>query len=103
MREAVKTALEFTSSPAWTSYLQTPVGELANVIASLGSNDYSAMDDLIRNGVQNGAHVVATSSMSPYNADWGVVDPDLRVKGLKGLRIVDASVYVSFTFPLSTA
>lgn len=33
--------------------------------------------------------------MSPFNATWGVVDPDLRVKGVRGLRIVDASVMVS--------
>jgi choline dehydrogenase len=33
--------------------------------------------------------------MSPKGSGWGVVDPDLLVKGVNGLRIVDASVFVS--------
>ncbi len=33
--------------------------------------------------------------MSPANASWGVVNPDLKLKGAKGVRIVDASVLVS--------
>jgi len=33
--------------------------------------------------------------MSPQGATWGVVDPDYRVKGTSGLRIVDASIFVS--------
>ncbi|KAF9444127.1 GMC oxidoreductase [Macrolepiota fuliginosa MF-IS2] len=39
--------------------------------------------------------------MSPKNADWGVVDPDLSVKHVSGLRIVDASVlpYVPAAHP----
>ncbi len=32
--------------------------------------------------------------MSPKGAEYGVVDPDLLVKGVKGLRIVDAAVIV---------
>ncbi|KAG6812919.1 hypothetical protein H0H93_013591 [Arthromyces matolae] len=39
--------------------------------------------------------------MSPRNANHGVVDPDFRVKGTSGLRIVDASVFVSGTNVLS--
>ncbi|KXN93017.1 Oxygen-dependent choline dehydrogenase [Leucoagaricus sp. SymC.cos] len=30
--------------------------------------------------------------MSPEGASWGVVDPDFRVKGTTGLRVVDGSV-----------
>jgi hypothetical protein len=32
--------------------------------------------------------------MSPKEATWGVVDPEFRVKGTIGLRVVDASVIV---------
>ncbi|KAJ3971517.1 pyranose dehydrogenase [Lentinula raphanica] len=93
MRQALLTGFEFLSTGPWPSYLGQPVNGLAEVIDAVGTGDFTAMDELMRNGVQNGAHLVATSSMSPYGADWGVVDPDLRVKGLNGLRVVDASVY----------
>ena len=33
--------------------------------------------------------------MSSKNSTEGVVDPELKLKGAKGLRIVDASVFVS--------
>jgi choline dehydrogenase-like flavoprotein len=33
--------------------------------------------------------------MSPRGADYGVVDPDLLVKGVQHLRIVDASILVT--------
>ena len=44
-------------------------------------------------------HPTGTSSMSPVGANWGVVDPDLRVKGVSGLRVADLSVLVSTFFP----
>ena len=30
------------------------------------------------------AHAVGTAAMSPLGAEWGVLDPDFRVKGTKG-------------------
>lgn len=39
----------------------------------------------------------STARMAPRGSSWGVVDPNLKVKGVRGLRIVDASVIVSFT------
>ncbi|KAK0199898.1 aryl-alcohol-oxidase from pleurotus Eryingii [Desarmillaria ectypa] len=37
-------------------------------------------------------HIVATASMSANGATHGVVDPDLRVKGTRNLRVVDESI-----------
>nr|GAT44749.1 aryl-alcohol oxidase-like protein [Mycena chlorophos] len=65
----------------------------ASPLSKLGVN---ASDEDIEayvraNAVPNG-HLVGTASMSPVGASWGVVDPDLRVKGVEGLRVVDSSV-----------
>lgn len=37
-------------------------------------------------------HAAGTAAMSARNANYGVVDPDLRVKDATGLRVVDASI-----------
>ena len=36
-------------------------------------------------------HAVGTAAMSDRGAQWGVLHPDLGVKGTTGLRVVDAS------------
>ena len=43
-------------------------------------------------------HPVGTAAMSAEDSGWGVVGPDLRVKGVESLRIVDASVMVRGSF-----
>lgn len=37
-------------------------------------------------------HPVGTVKMGPYSDPGAVVDPELRVYGIKGLRVVDASI-----------
>ncbi|KAE9400392.1 alcohol oxidase [Gymnopus androsaceus JB14] len=93
MREAIRTAIAFFSAPAWDEYI---VGPTSNLAAALESDD--ALDEYIRSIGGPNEHVVGTASMTAEDADYGVVNPDLLVKCVEGLRIVDASV-----LPLVTA
>ncbi|KAJ6589469.1 aryl-alcohol oxidase [Mycena capillaripes] len=84
-RESVKSSLRFATAPAWQNYVIAPVG-----VNSTSTDD--EIDDYIRENSATVFHPAGTASMSPEGATWGVVDPDLIVKGLRGLRIVDLSV-----------
>ncbi|KAL0946164.1 hypothetical protein HGRIS_012427 [Hohenbuehelia grisea] len=86
IREGVKQALRFVQAPAMRGYILQPFGALANATTD------AQLDAFIRANTGPAFHGVGTASMSPFNATFGVVDPDLRVKGVRGLRIVDASV-----------
>ncbi|KAJ6457713.1 alcohol oxidase [Mycena sanguinolenta] len=85
MREALKGALRFVTAPAWKNFVISPVG-----VNSTDSDD--ELDNFIRENGGSVFHASGTAKMSPKGATWGVVDPDLSVKGLSGLRIVDVSV-----------
>ncbi|KAF9536329.1 hypothetical protein CPC08DRAFT_652173, partial [Agrocybe pediades] len=50
------------------------------------------LEAFVRSTTSTLFHPVGTAAMSAKDAGYGVVDPDLRVKGVDGLRIVDASV-----------
>ncbi|KAF9053909.1 aryl-alcohol oxidase [Hymenopellis radicata] len=78
MKATAAKAQRFVTASTWKDYILSP---LINVT-----------DENIRNGVSTTFHPVGSASMSPVGADWGVVDPDLLLKGSKGVRIVDASV-----------
>ncbi|KAK0473382.1 aryl-alcohol-oxidase from pleurotus Eryingii [Armillaria novae-zelandiae] len=76
LQYAITSAHKFVTSPVWEGYI-------------LGI----ATNTTIRDGVRSLDHSAGTASMSPPDADWGVVDPDLKLKGAKGVRIVDASIF----------
>ena len=87
--EAVRFGKRFFSGPAWNttlSQLITPDPD------ALPPQEWEAA---LRQSVISSAHGVGTAAMSARGSRQGVVDPDLRVKGLEGLRIVDASAIVS--------
>jgi len=90
LREGCRTARRLFSAPAFEGSVFGSVIPPENVTSDQDIEDY------LRNGVRSFLHGAGTASMSPKNANWGVVDPDFRVKGTTGLRIVDASVLVSF-------
>ncbi|KAL0568636.1 hypothetical protein V5O48_013344 [Marasmius crinis-equi] len=84
VREAIRSARRLLALPAWDGFvLSTPTNATTD-------------DELDEYIAQNGAglfHPVGSAAMSPKGADWGVVDPDLKVKGIEGLRVVDSSIF----------
>ncbi|KAJ8094270.1 hypothetical protein PM082_006809 [Marasmius tenuissimus] len=85
MREAIRSSTKFMASPLWDGYLLEPTFDV----------DIDSDEDLDAYILANSGfalHPVGTASMSPKGASWGVVDPDLLVKGISGVRVVDASV-----------
>lgn len=100
MIEAVRTARRFVQTKLWQSFILSPSGRLG-----AARTDAEILDEL-RDLVVTVWHPTSSARMSPRNATWGVVDPQLYVKGTSGLRVVDASVMVSavafrFSSPLT--
>ncbi|KAF7376524.1 Aryl-alcohol oxidase [Mycena sanguinolenta] len=85
MREAIKSALRFATPPAWQNFVISPF----NVNSTYTDGE---LDNFIRENAGTIFHPSGTAKMSPKDAAWGVVDPDLSVKGLSGLRAVDLSI-----------
>lgn len=42
-------------------------------------------------------HMSGTCKMGPQSDPWAVVDPELRVYGTSGLRVIDASIMPQIT------
>lgn len=85
----MKAIKRFVAAKAWNGYVIAPVGALAN------ANTDAQIEAYVRANGATVFHATGTASMSPKGAKWGVVDPDLKVKGVEGLRIADGSILVS--------
>jgi len=57
-----------------------------------GAEPDDELDALLRQGIASFNHAVGTCRMGPADDDASVVDADCRVRGVTGLRVVDASV-----------
>ena len=86
---AVKAARRFVTAKFWDGYILDTFGPI-----STAESDEDIIAALRQTAVTI-FHPTSTARMSPANASWGVADPQLRVKGVHGLRVVDASVLVS--------
>jgi hypothetical protein len=88
-REGVKSAIKFVTAPIFNNKTTGIAGPFVDGMTE------AEINYVLRNTTASGLHPVGTASMSPKGASWGVVDPDLSVKNVAGLRIIDASVLVS--------
>lgn len=90
MVEAVKAARRFVQTAPWDGFIISRYGTVG---------DAETDDEIIaaaRQSIITIWHPTSTARMAPANASYGVVDPCLRVKGAEGLRVVDASIIVSY-------
>ncbi|THH31584.1 hypothetical protein EUX98_g2622 [Antrodiella citrinella] len=88
MVQAINDAVTLLSAPLWQQTLKpVPFADLANATTDALKADFAR-----RNSV-NVNHPVGTAPMSSSSSESGVVDSHLNVKGVSGLRVVDASVF----------
>lgn len=93
IREGVRAVLKFVSAPAWSDHVTGRFGD--KFIAAV---DDASIDEYIRSITTTIFHPASTAMMTKPTDPWGVVNPNFKVKGVNGLRIVDASVFVCFKF-----
>lgn len=92
MREAIRSVQTYLRAPAFKTYVIAPEEHLGNRTSD------EELDEYIQSLATTTFHPTGTAAMSAEDADYGVVNPDLLVKKTSGLRIVDASVFVSSNF-----
>ncbi|ESK89324.1 aryl-alcohol oxidase [Moniliophthora roreri MCA 2997] len=87
MVQVMKDAEDFISQPQWSGYMIGPFGDRANLTTD---EDYATYARKFSWTVNHG---MGTARMGAGGVENGVVGADLLVKGAKGLRIIDASVF----------
>ncbi|KAJ7843418.1 aryl-alcohol oxidase [Mycena olivaceomarginata] len=85
-QSGTQSALRFIEANAWQGYV---LGSLNNITSETSDADQEIFARA--KGAPN-YHIIGTASMSPKGANYGVVDPDLLVKKIQHLRVVDASI-----------
>jgi choline dehydrogenase len=93
LREAVARLAALAEQPALRA-LADPIlfGETLLSPAEAAALPPAELDALLLAEVSDIQHAAGTCRMTAYEDPRGVVDPDLRVKGVGGLRVADASI-----------
>jgi choline dehydrogenase len=87
--EGVEMAIELRVQPAFDEWRGR------DVMSGIENGDRRTLTNFVRSGVSTFSHLVGTCRMGPD--DLAVVDPQLKVRGIEGLRVADASVMPSIT------
>ena len=87
LREAVRLCVSFLQSGAYDDIIDEIT---APTPADLETDD--TLDLWLRRNISTSYHISGTCKMGPDGDAMAVVDPNLRVRGVSGLRIADASI-----------
>ncbi|KAJ7626733.1 GMC oxidoreductase-domain-containing protein [Mycena rosella] len=74
------------SAPTWQNYILAPFGDLANATTD------AQVEECIRNHATTIFHPLGTAAMSHPDSSGGVMNPNLLLKGVTEIRVVDGSV-----------
>ncbi len=91
MREALKAGRRFLGAKAWKDWIVAEYGASANATTDEAIDEYIRANALVVNHVSG---TVAMGKSGSTGKGSGALNPDLTVKGVKGLRVVDASIFV---------
>jgi choline dehydrogenase-like flavoprotein len=93
MRDAVHRLAVLAAHPALAGIAETitfhDTGLNFRAVTALPTDEFDA---LMLDQAADAQHAAGTCRMTAYEEPRGVVDPDLRVKGIAGLRVADASI-----------
>ena len=91
MRACVRLTREIFNQPAFAPYLTREIQPGAGVTTD------EEIDAFIREKVESAYHPSCSCKMDSPDDPMAVVDPQTRVIGMEGLRIVDSSIMPSLT------
>ena len=93
MRDAVRRLAALTAQPALAGLAERiTFGETGLSMAQAAALPEAELDSVMLEEAGDIQHASGTCRMTAYEEPRGVVDPDLRVKGVGGLRVADASI-----------
>jgi choline dehydrogenase len=93
MRDAVARLAVLTAHPALSGLAERIMfGESGLTPAQAAALPAAELDALLLQEASDIQHAAGTCHMTAYEDPRGVVDPDLKVRGVTGLRVCDASI-----------
>ena len=91
MRAGVRLTREIFAQAAFDPFRGEEIAPGAHILSD------DAIDEFIREKVESGYHPCGTCKMGRSDDPMAVVDKELRVIGVEGLRVIDSSVMPSIT------
>jgi choline dehydrogenase-like flavoprotein len=93
MRDVVRRLAILSAHPAMTAIAESiTFAETALSLDAAAALPPDTLDALMLEQAGDSQHAAGTCRMTAYEDPRGVVDPDLTVKGIAGLRVADASI-----------
>ncbi|QKG19126.1 GMC family oxidoreductase [Actinomadura verrucosospora] len=94
LRDGVRTLVDLARGPEAAVIVEGSV-EAVNQRLFAVLDDDAELDDLLLATAMDAQHGTSTCRMGAAGDDSAVVDPSCRVRGIGGLRVVDASIFPS--------